>query len=227
MKRGITIIALLVTFVASFAITPDTPPKREQRGMWITAYLNDWPSGSITASNTPIVKNACCKMLDTLRVNHINAVYYHVRAMCDAMYNSAYEPWSSYISGKRGEAPAFDPFEFLVQEAHKRGIEVYAWVNPYRYAHGSEMWGDSELDYVNTHPEWLLTTSYETVLNPGLPEVRQRVVDVCKDILVKYDVDGLVFDDYFYNQDNPSFSLDADLYNAYRAAGGTMSHAQI
>ena len=223
MKRRITIIALLVTFVASFAITADTPPKREQRGMWITAYLNDWPSGSITASNTPIVKNACCKMLDTLRVNHINAVYYHVRAMCDAMYNSAYEPWSGYISGKRGEAPAFDPFEFLVQEAHKRGIEVYAWVNPYRYAHGSEMWGDSELDYVNTHPEWLLTTSYETVLNPGLPEVRQRVVDVCKDILVKYDVDGLVFDDYFYNQDNPSFSLDADLYNAYRAAGGTMS----
>ena len=68
-----------------------------------------------------------------------------------------------------------------------------------------------------------MTTSYETVLNPGIPEVRQRVVDVCKDILVKYDVDGLVFDDYFYNQDNPSFSLDADLYNAYRANGGTMS----
>jgi len=216
-------IALLAAFVASFAISADVAPKREQRGIWMTAYLSDWPSGAITASNTPIMQNACRKMLDTMRVNHINVVYYHVRAMCDAMYNSAYEPWSSYVSGTRGVAPAFDPFEYLVAEAHKRGIEVYAWVNPYRYGHGDNKWGQSERDYIYTHPEWLLTTSYETVLNPGIPEVRQRVVDVCKDILVKYDVDGLVFDDYFYNQDNPSFSLDADLYNAYKASGGTMS----
>ena len=224
MKRRLILIALLVAFVASFAISAaDMPPKREQRGMWITAYLNDWPSGAITTSNTSIMQNACRKMLDTLRVNHINAIYYHVRAMCDAMYNSAYEPWSSYVSGTRGVAPAFDPFGYLIEEAHKRGIEVYAWVNPYRYGHGDNKWGQSERDYIYTHPEWLLTTSYETVLNPGIPEVRQRVVDVCKDILVKYDVDGLVFDDYFYNQDNPSFSLDADLYNAYKANGGTMS----
>ena len=223
MKKRLILIVLLAAIAASFAIAADTAPKREQRGMWITAYLSDWPSGAITASNTPIMKNACRKMLDTLRVNHMNVIYYHVRAMCDAMYNSAYEPWSSYVSGIRGVAPAFDPFEYLVQEAHKRGIEVYAWVNPYRYGHGTEKWGESDLDYIHTHPEWLLTTSYETVLNPGIPEVRQRVVDVCKDILVKYDVDGLVFDDYFYNQDNPSFSLDADLYNAYKAAGGTMS----
>ena len=225
MKRRLIMMALLVTMVAgsAIAVTPDVAPKREQRGMWMTAYLSDWPSGNITASNTPIMQNACRKMLDTMRVNHINVIYYHVRAMCDAMYNSAYEPWSSYITGTRGVAPAFDPFGFLVEEAHKRGIEVYAWVNPYRYGHGANKWGQSELDYIYTHPEWLLTTSYETVLNPGIPEVRQRVVDVCKDILVKYDVDGLVFDDYFYNQDNPSFDLDADLYNAYRAQGGTMS----
>ena len=223
MKQRLILIALLAAFAASFVTAADAPPKREQRGMWMTAYLSDWPSGAITESNTPIMQNACRKMLDTLRVNHMNVVYYHVRAMCDAMYNSAYEPWSSYVSGTRGVAPAFDPLGFLVEEAHKRGIEVYAWVNPYRYGHGSNMWGQSEKDYVYTHPEWLLTTDYETVLNPGLPEVRQRVVDVCKDILVKYDVDGLVFDDYFYNQDNPSFSLDADLYNAYKAAGGTMS----
>ena len=225
MNKRLILIALLAAFAASFVMAGDTAPKREQRGMWMTAYLNDWPSGAITASNTPIMQNACRKMLDTMRVNHINVVYYHVRAMCDAMYNSAYEPWSSYVSGTRGVAPAFDPFGFLIEEAHKRGIEVYAWVNPYRYGHGDNKWGQSELDYIHTHPEWLLTTSYETVLNPGIPEVRQRVVDVCQDILVKYDVDGLVFDDYFYNQDNPSMTLDADLYNAYKAAGGTMSQA--
>ena len=223
MNKKLILITLLAAMVASFVMATDMPPKREQRGMWITSYLNDWPSGAITASNTPIMQNACRKMLDTLRVNHINAIYYHVRAMCDAMYNSAYEPWSSYVSGTRGVAPAFDPFGFLVEEAHKRGIEVYAWVNPYRYGHGDNKWGQSGLDYIYTHPEWLLTTSYETVLNPGIPEVRQRVVDVCKDILVKYDVDGLVFDDYFYNQDNPSFTLDADLYSEYKAQGGTMS----
>ena len=195
MKRRFILIALLAAFAASFVIAADVVPKREQRGMWMTAYLGDWPSGKITESNAPIMQNACRKMLDTMRVNHINVIYYHARAMCDAMYNSAYEPWSSYVSGTRGVAPAFDPLGFLVEEAHKRGIEVYAWVNPYRYAHGTNKWGQSELDYVYTHPEWLLTTDYETVLNPGIPEVRQRVVDVCKDILVKYDVDGLVFDD--------------------------------
>lgn len=216
-------IALLAAFAASFVIRAAHPPKREQRGMWMTAYLSDWPSGKITESNTPIMQNACRKMLDTMRVNHINTVYYHVRAMCDAMYNSAYEPWSEYVSGTRGVAPPFDPFAFILAEAHKRGIEVYAWVNPYRYGHGSNMWGQSDRDYVHTHPEWLLTTDYETVLNPGIPEVRQRVVDVCRDILEKYDVDGLVFDDYFYNQDNPSMTLDAGLYSAYKAAGGTMS----
>ncbi len=224
MKKSLFLIVLLAAVAASFVMaSPIDAPKREQRGMWMTAYLSDWPSGNITASNTPIMQNACRKMLDTMRVNHINVIYYHVRAMCDAMYNSAYEPWSSYITGTRGVAPAFDPFGFLVEEAHKRGIEVYAWVNPYRYGHGSNKWGQSERDYIHTHPEWLLTTPYETVLNPGIPEVRQRVVDVCQDILLKYDVDGLVFDDYFYNQDNPSFELDADLYNAYRATGGTMS----
>ena len=109
-RRRLTLIALLAAMVASFAMTAaDVIPKREQRGMWITAYLSDWPSGAITERNTPTVQNACRKMLDTLRVNHINAVYYHVRAMCDAMYNSAYEPWSSYVSGARGVAPAFDP----------------------------------------------------------------------------------------------------------------------
>ena len=225
MKKRFILMALLVTIIAgsAIAVAPDVAPKREQRGMWMTAYLGDWPSGKITASNARTMQNACCRVLDTLRVNHINAIYYHVRAMCDAMYNSAYEPWSSYIVATRGEEPAFDPLGFLVEQAHQRGIEVYAWVNPYRYGHGDNLWGQSDLDYVYTHPDWLLTTPYETVLNPGLPEVRQRVVDVCKDILVKYDVDGLVFDDYFYNQDNPSFTLDADLYEAYKANGGTMS----
>ena len=203
--------------------TAQAQQKREQRAVWMSAYVSDWPSSHITESNANTMKVACQRMLDTLAANNMNAVYYHVRAMCDAMYNSAYEPWSSYIVAKRGDVPAFDPLQWIVQEAHKRGIEIYAWVNPYRYSPKSTKWGQSDRDYIHTHPEWLLTTDYETVLNPGIPEVRQRVVDVCQDIISKYDVDGLVFDDYFYNQGGCDFSLDADLYNAYTNGGGTLS----
>ncbi len=221
MKKAIVILTALL----ALTLTAQTV-KREARGVWMSAYVSDWPSGAITTSNAATMRKACQKMLDTLAVNNMNVVYFHVRAMCDALYNSAYEPWSSYCSTERGVAPAFDPLEFIVQEAHKRGIELYAWVNPYRYKpRNRDTWGDDPRNYENSHPDWLLATDYETVLNPGIPEVRQRVVDVCRDIITKYDVDGLVFDDYFYNQDNPSFTLDAEQYNAYLADGGTMSQA--
>lgn len=222
MKRLLTLI-LAAAALAACVQPAAAQIKREQRGVWMSAYVTDWPSSKITASNQRSVKLACQKMLDTLANNNMNVVYYHVRAMCDAMYNSAYEPWSSYVSEQRGVAPPFDPFAYIVQEAHKRGIEVYAWVNPYRYSPKSTQWGQSDLDYVHTHPEWLMKTDYETVLNPGLPQVRQRVVDVCKDIITKYDCDGLVFDDYFYNQGGSSFDLDSALYNAYKRGGGTLS----
>ncbi len=215
---------MLALLLGTLFIPAQAQVKREQRGVWMSAYVSDWPSGAITERNAPAMRLACQKMLDTLAVNNMNAIYFHVRAMCDAYYDSAYEPWSNLVSGQRGMAPAFDPFDYLITESHKRGIEVYAWVNPYRYASKSAgLWGQSELDYVHTHPEWLLQDDYETVLNPGLPEVRQRVVDVCQDIITKYDCDGLVFDDYFYNQDGASMDLDSALYNAYRREGGTMS----
>lgn len=219
-----SILKFVICVALLFGVaTAQAQQKREQRAVWMSAYVSDWPSSPITESNANTMKVACQRMLDTLAANNMNAVYYHVRAMCDAMYNSAYEPWSSYIVANRGDVPAFDPLQWIVQEAHKRGIEIYAWVNPYRYSPKSTKWGQSDRDYIHTHPEWLLTTDYETVLNPGIPEVRQRVVDVCQDIISKYDVDGLVFDDYFYNQGGCDFSLDADLYNAYQNGGGTLS----
>lgn len=222
----LSIIALLAFCCVSQAFAQ----KRDHRAVWMSAYVADWPSGAITSGNADAMKQICRNNLDSLQRNNFTTIYYHVRAMCDAMYDSKYEPWSSYVSGTRGVAPAFDPFAFLMEEAHKRGIEVYAWLNPYRYQNSAynEGWGQNggDKNYENSHPEWLIKwkTSERTwtILNPALPEVKQRIVDVIADIMNKYDVDGIVFDDYFYQNGLPE-SYDAEDYAAYKEQGGTLS----
>lgn len=198
--------------------------KREHRAIWVSPYIGDWPAGPVTESNAAASKRVCNNMLDSINASNFNVIYYHVRAMCDAMYESAYEPWSSYVSTQRGVAPPYDLFEYLIEEAHKRGIEVYAWINPYRYAYPkNEDWGQSPLDYINTHPEWLLRNDKATYLNPGIPEVRKRVVDVSHEIITKYDVDGLVFDDYFYNDGGLPENENAGDYSLWKDSGTSLS----
>ena len=152
----LSIIALLAFCCVSQAVAQ----KREHRAVWMSAYVADWPSGAITSGNADAMKQICRNNLDSLQRNNFTTIYYHVRAMCDAMYDSKYEPWSSYVSGTRGVAPAFDPFAFLMEEAHKRGIEVYAWLNPYRYQNSAynEGWGQNggDKNYENSHPECLI-----------------------------------------------------------------------
>ncbi len=197
-------------------------PAREHRAIWMTPFLSgNWPSGKITASNATTQKNILNNRLNKFREQGVNIVYYHCRSMCDATYDSAYEPWSETVSGTRGVAPAFDPFGYLVEIAHEKGIEVYAWVNPYRYC-GKSMYGAGERNYENSHPDWLLSQASQTILNPGLEEVKQRIVDIAVDIVSKYDVDGVVFDDYFYTNPTP-LNLDADLYKKYTDGGGKLS----
>lgn len=225
MKKQLSFWILTIGLLFPLAFPSNASPKREHRSSWCSAYVSDWPGSPITASNAEINKQACIMMLDSLKNNNLTTLYYHVRVMCDAAYDSKYEPWSSYISGTRGLKPPFDPFAYLLENAHKRGIEVYAWINPYRYSNNGVRYGDGELNYENSHPEWLLSNASETILNPALPEVEQRIVDVCQDIISKYDVDGLVFDDYFYNNGGLELSADADFYNAYVTAGGTLSQA--
>lgn len=148
------------------------------------------------------------------------------------MYDSKYEPWSSFVSGTRGKAPAFDPFAYILEQAHARGLEVYAWLNPYRYINSSYSSGygsaGGDKNYENSHPEWLLKWNNGgqtwTILNPALPEVKQRIVDVIADIMSKYDIDGVIFDDYFYQNGLPE-SYDAADYTKYTEGGGTLSQA--
>ena len=218
---------LLLFLIASLTILPVTAADfREHRAVWTTAYLNDWPSGNVTKQNAKTHQNILSKKLDKFQEQNVNVIHFHVRAFCDAIYKSSYEPWSKLITGTRGLEPPFDPLEFMLQEAHARGIEVYAWVNPYRYCGQYQHENDSELEYKISHPEWLIYQDRETILNPALEEVQQRICDVVNEIVTNYDVDGVIFDDYFYSNPTP-LELDVDLYNAAKEADPTVgSHIE-
>ena len=236
MKRKKYYIVLVI--LLTVAVLPLSAVKREHRAVWMTGYLDgEWPTGAITEQNADAQKNYCLQYLDSLQHANFTTVYFHVRTMCDAMYDSEYEPWSSYISAARGVEPAFDPLRYILDNAHERGIEIYAWLNPYRYLDSTliNSWGDEggDKNYENSHPDWLITYNFindkgknetYTILNPALPEVKQRIVDVIADLLSKYDVDGVVFDDYFYQNGLP-MSYDAEQYDAYEAGDGTLSQA--
>ena len=153
---------------------------------------------------------------------NLNAVFFQVRGFCDAMYKSKYEPWSQYLTGTRGGEPTYDPLQLVIDSAHARGMEVHAWLNPYRYASSDATYGKNHpLDYYNTHPEWLVDCGGITILNPSLPEVREQICKVVADIVENYDVDGIIFDDYFH-QSGYKDSYDQEQYNA---TGNGMSRA--
>lgn len=218
MKLKKTTIALAAAAITLAAATPGASGAdfREHRGVYISPYVADWPTSAITTYSASKHQTFMRQYLDRLQANGINVVYFAVRPLCDAAYDSKYEPWSSTVSGTRGKAPAFDPLGFLIEEAHARGIEVYTWMNAYRYCTRYKH-GESPLDYELTHPEWLLVQDHETILNPCLEEVKQRVCDVATDILEKYDIDGFLFDDYYYTNGMP-MELDASFYAAAKEA---------
>ncbi len=215
MKRLFIVISFVfLTFCVLVA-----QPKRELRSAWVaTVYALDWPDswGGGTA-NTEKQKAELLALIDSLHAANFNAYALQVRSWSDAMYNSKYEPWSQYLTGTRGGVPAYDPLQYAVEESHKRGIAVHVWINPYRYSSNESSYGKLETDYSNTHPEWLIPASNGHILNPGLPEVRQRIADIIADILEKYDIDGVIFDDYFYH--GAAMSIDKALYNANNPKG--------
>ncbi|MEG1684784.1 MAG: family 10 glycosylhydrolase [Bacteroides sp.] len=203
MRKLFTFILFTVVCIA-FAQSP----KHEFRATWLaTVWHLDWPktSGAITTTGDTrkiaAQKKEMLEILDSLSAANMNAVFFQVRSRCDAMYNSKYEPWSSDIVSPRGLDPGYDPLQFVIDEGHKRGLEVHAWMNPYRYESSiSDTPWNGPNDYATTHPDWILDIGNSSILNPGMPEVRQRITDVVDDVIGKYDVDGIVFDDYFYLQ---------------------------
>jgi len=180
------------------AIEPPLPP-REFRGAWIATVANiDWPSkpGLAVAEQ----KAELISLLDRAVQLHLNAIIFQVRPACDAFYASPMEPWSEYLTGTMGQPPQpfYDPLAFAIEECHKRGLELHAWFNPFRALRPQSKSPVAPGHISKTHPELVRKYGDQLWLDPGEPLVRQYVLRVVMDVVKRYDVDGVQFDDYFY-----------------------------
>lgn len=187
---------LHILFFMAIATLTIAQPKREMRAVWIAHVNNiDFPSASnLTESQQ---KAEFISIVNDLKKNGINAVIVQIRTNCDASYPSDLEPWSAFWAGRQGVAPTFDPLAFMIAECRKRGLEFHAWFNPYRAAPSASTFAAA--NHVRTlRPEWILAYNGLQMLDPALPEVRQYVTRVVLDVLRRYDVDAIHFDDYFY-----------------------------
>ncbi len=215
---------LLTLLLVLSATMIHAAPKHEMRGVWIaTVWGIDWPQ---TFGTTAAVRERqqleLTRMLDLYSKLNLTTVVFQVRPMADALYRSRIEPPSRFVSGRRGEDPGWDPLEWMTEQCHRRGLECYAWVNPFRTGKGKNF--TTDFDRRIADKGWLLTFGDYTVMNPGLEEVRNHIVDVCRDIVTRYDIDGLIFDDYFYPNRIPADKSAPD-YELYRRSASPMSFA--
>ena len=195
----VLIFLLINTLFLLNVSAQSSSPKRELRGAWLSTVANiDWPTHPSNSTEKKI--SDLIKILDYLKAANINTVVFQIRPASDAMYESNIEPWSYWLTGKQGKAPSpfFDPLKIAIEEAHKRGMELHAWLNPYRVRLESYNLTLDDQNVAKRHPEWVLNIDGDEILDPGLPMVRQHIVDVITDIVTRYNVDAIHFDDYFY-----------------------------
>ncbi|MCS6856358.1 MAG: family 10 glycosylhydrolase [Sandaracinaceae bacterium] len=198
---------------------------REMRGVWVATVFNlDFPSRSGLAPNA--AREELEQIVERVARTGLNAIFFQVRPESDALYASTIEPWSRFLSGTQGRDPGYDPLAILIELAHARGIEVHAWLNPYRGL------ANASTPTAPNHPTRTLSAHairYDSmvIMDPGAEAVRNHVRMVIEDIASRYDIDGIHFDDYFYPYPDSSrtpFPDDAS-YNAYLASGGTLSRS--
>ena len=187
-------LLLLMMWLCSFALQAQLSPKREFRGAWIQC-VNYQFMGLGTAE----MQRTLTYQLNELQKCGINAILFQVRPEFDALYASSFEPWSRYLTGQQGTPPSpyWDPLQWMIAQCHARGMELHAWINPYR----AKTKGTKELaathDY-RKHPERYFWYGEQLIMDPGMPENRDYICNVVTDILLRYDVDGIHIDDYFY-----------------------------
>lgn len=233
-KSLLGILLIFLIFNLGWAQTPKditAAPKvmQEFRAAWIASVANiNWPSkpGLSTAEQ----QKEAIALLDLLQGLNFNAVILQIRPQADALYKSTIEPWSYFLTGKQGEAPNpyYDPLTFWVEAAHYRGMELHVWLNPYRAHHlsGGE---ESAKSVVNAKPELVVKLKDgQYWMDPSLKAVQDQSAAVVRDIVKRYDIDGIHFDDYFYPYD--SYNGGADFpdnlsWNAYLKSGGKLARA--
>lgn len=232
-------LAMVLVLVAlptySFAISNPWDPykeymqnsiaKRQLRGAWISTTLNlDWPSTETININNDKerierTKNELIAILDKAVDMNMNAVFLQVSPEGDAFYKSDIVPWSRYLTGTFGKDPGFDPLAFAVEEAHKRNLEIHAWFNPYRVSMNTNSATIESLNIEKSvyreHPDWIRTAYDRFVVDPGIPEARKWVKDRVMEVVKKYDIDGIHFDDYFYHEKYIGELDDDNNFNKY------------
>lgn len=189
----------------------------EYRAVWVS-YL-EWQS--VDFSDEQAFAADVSAMLDNIADLGANVVLAHVRPFGDALYPSAYYPFSHLCTGTQGLDPGFDPLAVLVQAAHDRGLELEAWVNPYRLQSGGMPEALAAENPANTHPDWEKTVDGGLYLDPANPDVRAYIAAGVGELCQNYDIDGVHFDDYFYPATDPAF--DEAEYAAYCEGGGELS----
>ncbi|MBX3111658.1 MAG: family 10 glycosylhydrolase [Fimbriimonadaceae bacterium] len=222
------VTALVSALLMATTTTPE--PLREFRGVWVASVANiDWPSRK-GLSNAEL-KAELDNIFTTCDRVHLNAVILQVRPSADALYASRYEPWSAYLSGTQGVAPAdgFDPLAYAVKGAHKHGLELHVWLNPYRAKHPNDK-GPASKDFIGvTHPEVVKQYGDYLWMDPGEKYVQDHSFNVFMDLVERYDIDGVHIDDYFYPypvkgpDGKPVDFPDGPSYAKYLATGGRLN----
>ncbi|MET8686550.1 family 10 glycosylhydrolase [Streptomyces sp. NPDC004732] len=202
-RRGFSLVAAAT--VAGLATTGDAVASsghrrkkgRELRGMWLASVVNrDWPSKpGLPAAQQ---RSELLAYLDSAVNRRLNAVVFQVRPTADALWPSPYEPWSEYLTGVQGKDPGWDPLGTAVHEAHRRGLELHAWFNPFRIANHTDPSRLVATHPARVHPDWVVPYGGKLYYNPGLPAVRRFVQDAMLDAVRRYPIDAVHWDDYFY-----------------------------
>lgn len=223
MRTLVCFILFAVTCTA--AIPPPPAPLQEFRGVWVASVYNiDWPSKaglSSTAQQAELIA-----LLNTASKLRLNAVLLQVRPAGDALYRSELEPWSPWLTGEMGKAPspAYDPLAFAITEAHKRGIQLHAWFNPFRALSTADKYKVSPTHLSRRHPDWVSRYAGNLWMDPGIEGVRQHAIAVMSDVARRYDVDGIHIDDYFYPYPVKGQAFDdTKTYQSYLNSGGTLA----
>jgi uncharacterized lipoprotein YddW (UPF0748 family) len=193
-------IGIALALSMNYADLPALPePPREFRAAWVATVDNiDWPSKRGLPTQRQI--DEMHAIFEKASELNLNAIILQIRPHADAMYDSKLEPWSEYLTGRQARAPQpyWDPLEYAVKEAHRRGIELHVWFNPYRAWHPAAKSEKSDEYIGKTNPELVKTYGRFEWMDPGEPKVQQRTLDVMMDVVKRYDIDGIHIDDYFY-----------------------------